>query len=239
MDTLGRYRAKRDFTQTQEPAGAGAAGGTHQFVVHKHAATRLHYDLRLELGGVLKSWAVPRGPSTDPSQKRLAVEVEDHPVDYAGFEGTIPKGNYGGGTVIVWDRGTWTHVPHGKGLDAAGDLAAGELKFRIEGERMVGGWVLVRLKPRPGEKQVSWLLIKERDASAQPGSGAALLDVETSVVTGRTLAQVAAGAAPLASGATKPQATKPQAAKSQAAKPQAAKPRAAKPKEAGAAAVAP
>ena len=195
MDTLARYRAKRDFKQTQEPAGAAAAIGTHQFVVQKHAATRLHYDLRLELGGVLKSWAVTRGPSTDPSQKRLAVEVEDHPVDYATFEGTIPKGQYGGGTVIVWDRGTWTHVLHGKELDAAGDLAAGELKFRVQGDRMVGVWVLIRIKPRPGERQTSWLLIKERDAYAQPGSGAALLDVETSVVTGRTLAQVAAGEA--------------------------------------------
>ncbi len=217
MDTLAPYRAKRDFKQTQEPAGAAKAGATHQFVVQKHAATRLHYDLRLELGGVLKSWAVTRGPSNDPSQKRLAVEVEDHPVDYAGFEGTIPKGNYGAGTVIVWDRGTWMHVPHGKGLDAAGDLAAGELKFRVQGERMVGGWVLVRLKPRPGEKQVSWLLIKERDAYAQPGSGAALLDVETSVVTGRTLAQVAAGEAALAPRAAKPKAVKPEAAKPEAA----------------------
>ena len=193
MDQLSPYRAKRDFRQTAEPDGGIAADGAGQFVVQKHAASRLHYDFRLELGGVLKSWAVTRGPSDDPSQKRLAVQVEDHPVDYAKFEGTIPAGNYGAGSVIVWDRGAWTHIQHGKGLDAAGDLTAGELKFQLFGERMQGGWVLVRIKPRPGERQVSWLLIKERDAFARPGSGTALLDEERSVVSGRTLADVAAG----------------------------------------------
>lgn len=142
-------------------------------MVQKHAASRLHYDLRLELGGTLKSWAVTPGPSDDPSQKRLAVQVEDHPVDYAGFEGTIPAGNYGAGLVTVWDRGTWSHIPHGEGLDPAGDLASGELKFRIDGTRMHGGWVLVRLKPRASETQISWLLIKEKDAFAKPGNGAA------------------------------------------------------------------
>ena len=192
MDPLAPYRAKRDFQQTAEPDGDAAATGAGQFVVQKHAASRLHYDLRLELGGVLKSWAVTRGPSDDPSQKRLAVEVEDHPIDYAGFEGNIPAGHYGAGSVIVWDRGTWSHIPHGKGLDPAGDLAAGELKFRVHGERMHGGWVLVRIKPRPGEKRISWLLIKERDAAARPGNGAALLDDARSIVTGRTLAEVAA-----------------------------------------------
>ena len=191
-DGLKPYRAKRKFQQTPEPEGGGAGAG-HAFVVQKHAATRLHYDLRLELGGVLKSWAVTRGPSSDPSQKRLAVEVEDHPVEYAGFEGVIAPGNYGAGSVIVWDRGRWEHIPHGKGLDAAGDLAAGELKFRVFGERMTGGWVLVRLKPRAGERQTSWLLIKERDEAARPGSGAALLNVGTSVVSGRTLEEVGAG----------------------------------------------
>ena len=193
MDQLAPYRAKRDFQQTAEPDGGAAADGAGQFVVQKHAASRLHYDLRLEMGGVLKSWAVTRGPSDDPSQKRLAIQVEDHPVDYAGFEGTIPAGNYGAGSVIVWDRGTWTHIRRGDGLDAVGDLAAGELKFHVNGDRMQGGWVLVRIKSRPGEKQVSWLLIKERDAFARPGSGAALLDEERSVVSGRTLADVAAG----------------------------------------------
>ncbi len=209
MDPLAPYRAKRDFNQTAEPAGDAAPDGAGQFVVQKHAASRLHYDLRLELGGTLKSWAVTRGPSDDPSQKRLAVQVEDHPIDYAGFEGTIPAGNYGAGSVIVWDRGTWSHIPHGKGLDPAGDLAAGELKFRVHGERMHGGWVLVRIKPRPGERQISWLLIKEKDATARPGNGAALLDDERSVVTGRTLADVAAGVPAPSAKATRQKVPKP------------------------------
>ena len=190
-DALEPYRKKRSFKQTAEPEGAVRDTAQHLFVVQKHAATRLHYDLRLELGGVLKSWAVTRGPSLDPSQKRLAVEVEDHPVEYAGFEGTIAAGNYGAGTVIVWDRGTWAHIPHGKGLDPAGDLAAGELKFRVDAARMSGAWVLIRLKKRANERQTSWLLIKEKDAMAQPGSGAALLEADTSVISGRTLEQLA------------------------------------------------
>ncbi len=191
--SLQRYHAKRDFDQTSEPAGEAGKVETHLFVVQKHAATRLHYDLRLELGGVLKSWAVTRGPSLDPKEKRLAVEVEDHPLEYAGFEGLIPAGNYGAGAVIVWDRGIWRHIRHGAGLDAAGDLAKGELKFEVEAERMRGAWVLVRMKPRPGERQVSWLLIKEKDAMAQPGSGAALLEADTSVLSGRTLAALREG----------------------------------------------
>jgi bifunctional non-homologous end joining protein LigD len=191
MDALQSYRKKRDFKSTSEPEGAAGAGETHLFVVQKHDATRLHYDLRLELGGVLKSWAVTRGPSLDPKEKRLAVEVEDHPIDYASFEGTIPAGNYGAGTVILWDQGTW--APLVPGSDPAADLARGELKFRVEAHRMTGAWVLVRMKGKPGEKRTNWLLIKERDDAARPGSGTALLDADTSVSTGRTIEQVAAG----------------------------------------------
>ena len=191
MDALAPYRAKRDFTKTAEPAGAAPTTDKHLFVVQKHDATRLHYDLRLELGGVLKSWAVTRGPSLDPKEKRLAVEVEDHPVDYATFEGTIPQGSYGGGTVILWDQGTW--APLIPGSDPAADLARGELKLQITAHRMTGAWVLIRMKQKPGEKHMNWLLIKEKDAAARPGSGAALLDADTSIATGRTLDQVAAG----------------------------------------------
>ncbi len=195
MDALQPYRRKRDFNKTAEPAGGvpaqQAASATHAFCVQKHAATRLHYDLRLELGGVLKSWAVTRGPSLDPRERRLAVEVEDHPIDYASFEGTIPKGSYGGGTVILWDEGTWE--PLVPGSDPVQDLARGEFKFRITAHRMTGGWVLIRLKPKPGDRNPNWLLIKEKDDAARPGSGAALLDADTSIKTGRTIDQVAAG----------------------------------------------
>ena len=196
MEALQPYRKKRNFKQTAEPEGATRstdtpASDTHVFCVQKHAATRLHYDLRLELGGVLKSWAVTRGPSLDPKERRLAVQVEDHPVDYATFEGTIPKGNYGGGTVILWDEGTWQ--PLIPGSDPEADLAHGEFKFRITAHRMTGAWVLIRLKPRKKEKNVNWLLIKEKDEAARPGSGAALLEADTSIKTGRTIDQVAAG----------------------------------------------
>ncbi len=195
MDALTTYRQKRDFKKTAEPDGVPAAADTHLFVVQKHAATRLHYDLRLELGGVLKSWAVTRGPSLDPKERRLAVETEDHPVDYATFEGTIPKGSYGGGTVILWDQGTWE--PLIPGSDPAADLARGELKFRVASQRMSGGWVLIRMKnwsAKDGEKgRVNWLLIKERDEAARPGSGEDVLQADTSVTTGRTIDQVAAG----------------------------------------------
>src|SRR3982750_1829606 len=142
---LSTYRAKRDFTRTAEPSGEQAVAPSPRlrFVIQKHAATRLHYDLRLELGGVFKSWAVTRGPSFDPHDRRLAVEVEDHPLDYGDFEGTIPKGQYGGGTVMLWARGFWAPEP---GFDIAKGLKKGELKFVMEGGRMHGGWVLVRLK---------------------------------------------------------------------------------------------
>ncbi|HRO10693.1 MAG TPA: non-homologous end-joining DNA ligase, partial [Amaricoccus sp.] len=160
---LREYRARRDFSRTSEPAGAAPAGGGARFVVHKHQATADHYDLRLELGGVLKSWAVPKGPSLNPADRRLAIQTEDHPVEYIDFEAVIPEGEYGGGPMIVWDSGTW--APMG---DAEAGLEAGELKFRLAGEKLHGGWMLVRLKPRPGEKKRNWLLIKEKDAGADP-----------------------------------------------------------------------
>ncbi len=189
--TLTRYREKRDFSRTPEPAGkVHRPGQALSFVVQRHAARRLHYDLRLEWHGVMKSWAVTRGPSLDPADKRLAVEVEDHPIDYNAFEGTIPKPDYGGGTVQIWDRGTWAPLDPDT-VDQ--DLGAGELKFVLAGERLHGGFVLVRMKPRRGEseKHHNWLLIKERDSAATPGAGDAVLRAETSVVSGRTLDEIA------------------------------------------------
>src|SRR5437763_3054350 len=137
---LSEYRAKRDFSRTPEPKGRGAKKEGWHYVIQKHAATRLHYDFRLEFDGVFKSWAVTRGPSLDPTQKRLAVEVEDHPLDYGDFEGTIPKGQYGGGTVEIWDRGYWHAEDPDKGF------AKGDLKFALMGEKLKGEWVLVRMK---------------------------------------------------------------------------------------------
>src|SRR4051794_2353686 len=161
--TLGEYRGKRDFARTGEPAGGIADDGGNRFVVHKHHATADHYDLRLQLGGVLKSWAVPRGPSLDPAEKRLAVETEDHPLEYVDFEGVIPEGEYGGGPMIVWDSGTWAPMD-----DAEKSLRSGAFKFRLAGEKLKGGWMLTRLKPRPGEDEgrKNWLLFKERDLAA-------------------------------------------------------------------------
>jgi bifunctional non-homologous end joining protein LigD len=192
-DRLACYRARRDFERTAEPAGIAtpARGGRLRYLVQKHAATRLHYDFRLELDGVLKSWAVTRGPSLDPAERRLAVQTEDHPLDYADFEGTIPAGQYGGGTVMLWDRGTWEPVP-GKSAD---DLAAGHLHFILHGERMKGEWLLVRMKGRPGEKRENWLLRKVADrwAAAAGDEGSALVDrALASVLTGRTMAEIAA-----------------------------------------------
>jgi len=192
-DKLERYHARRDFSRTPEPRGqAGAKAGPLRFVVQRHDATRLHYDFRLEWGGVLKSWAVTRGPSLDPADKRLAVEVEDHPLDYGDFEGSIPKPSYGAGTVQLWDRGVWAPLSPDT---VEADLARGELKFVLSGERLKGGFVLVRMNNRRGEKpgRHNWLLIKERDSMATPGAGDAVLRAETSVATGRTLAQIAAG----------------------------------------------
>ena len=205
---LDRYREKRDFDKTSEPAGerreavadADTAADTARkavaacdptgcaFVVQKHAATRLHYDFRLEIGGVLASWAVPKGPSLDPRDKRLAVHVEDHPIEYGSFEGTIPAGEYGGGTVMVWDRGIYEPE-----TDMTAGLAAGELKFTLQGEKLRGSWALVRMKPRPGEKSENWLLIKHRDEHARPHEE---YDVTVarpeSAASGRTLDQITA-----------------------------------------------
>lgn len=167
-EKLKDYRAKRDFRRTPEPPDApGRQGERLAFVVQRHDATRLHYDFRLEWGGVLKSWAVTKGPSMDPADKRLAIETEDHPLAYGSFEGTIPKGQYGGGTVEIWDRGAWAPVDPGN-VDR--DLAKGELKFVVAGRKLRGGFVLVRMKPKKGEKRPAWLLIKERDSVAQPAA---------------------------------------------------------------------
>ncbi len=189
---LEAYRAKRDFTQTREPSGDGglAAAPRLRFVIQKHAATRLHYDLRLELDGVFKSWAVARGPSLDPHDKRLAVEVEDHPLDYGDFEGTIPKGQYGGGTVQLWDRGFWAP----EGMTAEAGLQSGDLKFTVEGGRLHGSWVLVRMKhDRMGGKRTNWLLIKHRDEHAREGDADSLLVEDRSIASGRAMADIAAG----------------------------------------------
>ena len=191
-EKLQTYRAKRDFAKTSEPSGeAEAAPGPRlRFVIQKHDATRLHYDLRLELDGVFKSWAVTRGPSVDPKDKRLAVEVEDHPLDYGDFEGTIPKGEYGGGTVLLWDRGYW----HPEGMTAEAGLASGDLKFTLDGDRLHGSWVLVRIKnDRWSSKRTNWLLIKHKDEFARAGEGESAIATETSVASGRAMAEIAAG----------------------------------------------
>jgi bifunctional non-homologous end joining protein LigD len=191
---LEEYRRKRDFRKTPEPAGAaqarekGRAGLS--FVIQKHAARRLHYDFRLELDGVLKSWAVPKGPSLDPGEKRLAVQVEDHPLDYGAFEGVIPKGEYGGGTVLLWDRGTW--IPADSDPEAA--YRKGSLKFILQGDKLHGKWALVRMGGKAAsERRENWLLIKERDEEAVPQSGDAVVaDNPLSVASGRTLDAIAA-----------------------------------------------
>ena len=189
-DPLAPYRTRRDFSRTPEPEGAAPKRRRTKalrFVVQKHEATRLHYDFRLELGGVLKSWAVTRGPSLDPAEKRLAVEVEDHPLEYGNFEGVIAEG-YGAGTVMLWDRGTWAPASD----DPAADLAAGRLRFTLEGERLRGGWHLVRMRPRGAEAKHSWLLVKDEDEAARAGDADALLKgTATSVSTGRSMAEIA------------------------------------------------
>ncbi|WP_372623037.1 DNA ligase D [Falsiroseomonas sp.] len=192
-DPLTAYRAKRDFATSREPRGHAPRKSAKElrFVVQKHAASRLHFDLRLELDGVLKSWAVTRGPSLDPADKRLAVEVEDHPIEYRSFEGTIEEG-YGAGTVMVWDEGSWEPAP--EIADAAEALARGNLKFVLHGHRLRGGWDLVRMKPRPKERQPQWLLFKRRDEEARPGGGTQLVEeATTSILSGRTMEQIAAG----------------------------------------------
>lgn len=181
------YRTKRDFTATPEPKGGRARKTGNSFVIQKHAATRLHYDFRLELDGVLKSWAVTRGPSLNPGEKRLAVHVEDHPLEYGAFEGTIPKGEYGGGTVILWDRGTWAPVG-----DAHKGYAKGHLEFDLNGTKLQGRWHLVRMQGKPGEKRENWLLIKgEDDFARAEGSPDILEEQPDSVTTGRAIADVA------------------------------------------------
>src|SRR5690348_4063488 len=187
---LARYRAKRKFDVTPEPSGGKPTAGGDSFVVQKHAARRLHYDFRLELDGVLVSWAVPKGPSLDPADKRLAAHVEDHPIDYGGFEGTIPQGEYGGGTVMLWDRGTWEPQA---GEDPRESYRKGRLKFVLHGERLKGGWTLVRMGPRGQERNSdNWLLIKERDSEARPGQGTLLVDKGvTSVASRRSMEQIA------------------------------------------------
>jgi bifunctional non-homologous end joining protein LigD len=197
--SLDEYKRKRRFEETPEPPPKLETKSRHRFVVQRHAATRLHYDFRLEMEGVLKSWAVPKGPSLDPADKRLAMEVEDHPVSYYDFEGTIPQGNYGGGTVMVWETGTWEplspvpvngeYVP-GTEKEAAAMLTKGDLKFRLKGKRLNGDFALIHIKARrPGSKGNEWLLIKKKDDHV-----VAPFDIDafdTSILTNRTMAQIA------------------------------------------------
>ncbi|MGE5323248.1 MAG: DNA polymerase ligase N-terminal domain-containing protein [Actinomycetota bacterium] len=182
---LEKYNRKRRFNSTPEPAGKIARGGRRRrFVVQKHRASHLHYDFRLEMEGVLKSWAVPKGPSLDPADKRLAMQVEDHPVSYFDFEGVIPPGNYGAGAVMVWDLGTWEPLgdPHSM-------LSKGDLKFRLHGQKLNGEFVLAHMRSRrPGSKGTEWLLIKKKDQAMQPGFDIDALDY--SVLTQRTLAEI-------------------------------------------------
>ena len=188
--SLKKYQQKRRFDVTSEPSGGGSAPKKKPspliFVVQKHRATQLHYDFRLEWNGVLLSWAVPKGPSPDPSVKRLAMQVEDHPVEYATFEGVIPEGEYGGGTVMVWDQGTWE--PEQPDVDAA--LKKGDLKFTLHAKKLHGSWVLVRTRGFGGSSgKPSWLLIKHRDQYASTADIAA--DEPRSAVSGRLLAEIA------------------------------------------------
>ena len=223
MAELRTYRRKRDFTKTDEPEGVtrtqdGADGEERTsgglYCIQKHAASRLHHDLRLELDGVLLSWAVPKGPSLDPKVRRLAVHVEDHPVEYGDFEGTIPKGEYGGGTVMLWDTGTWEPVG-----DAHRGLEKGELKIRLAGARLRGGWVLVHTRGSgDDEAENQWLLIKERDEEARPGEPDPWGPDDRSVSTGRTMAEIAAGRPPRkAAGRARAGAARPPATGSAAA----------------------
>src|SRR5262245_60977252 len=187
--TLREYHAKRDFTRTAEPRGKLKRSRGDLFVVHKHAARRLHYDLRLELDGVLKSWAVTRGPSLSPEDKRLAVRTEDHPLDYGEFEGRIPEGEYGAGGVIVWDRGRWS--PEG---DPHEGLAKGHLEFTLDGRKLKGRWHLVHMQGRDQRGKENWLLIKADDQYAVHGGGDHVLEAKPkSVKTGRTVEDVSKG----------------------------------------------
>ncbi|HXP07432.1 MAG TPA: DNA polymerase ligase N-terminal domain-containing protein, partial [Acidobacteriaceae bacterium] len=190
-EQLARYREMRDFNQTAEPSGqttSAAATGPLPFVIQKHAATRLHYDFRLGLHGVLKSWAVTKGPSYVPGDKRLAVQVEDHPMEYGGFEGTIPKGQYGGGTVMLWDEGTWEPIG-----DPDQSLAKGNLKFLLHGKKLHGKWVLVRMGGKAAnESKPNWLLIKEHDEYEQKADDEPITEKEpNSVLTQRDMDAIA------------------------------------------------
>src|ERR1700693_645958 len=189
VESLKKYRGKRNFDVTTEPSGAArkrtSAKKAMAYVIQKHQASQLHYDFRLEWRGVLLSWAIPKGPSLDPSVKRLAAAVEDHPVEYGGFEGVIPEGEYGGGTGMLWDRGTWT--PEVPDVDAA--LRKGELKFTLNGKKLKGSWVLVRTKGYGGSGKESWLLIKHRDRYASTED--VLEKKRTSVASNRLMAEIA------------------------------------------------
>ena len=186
---LQTYRKKRQFGTTSEPRGTTKRTKGNSFVIQKHAARRLHYDFRLELDGVMKSWAVTRGPSLDPHEKRLAVHTEDHPMEYNQFEGTIPQGQYGGGTVMIWDRGTWEPED-----DPRQGYKKGHLNFTLDGEKLHGKWHLVRMHPRPGESKENWLLIKSEDEAARHAGDPDILEEEPrSVVSGRSIAEIAEG----------------------------------------------
>jgi bifunctional non-homologous end joining protein LigD len=196
---LEEYKRKRRFEDTPEPPPKLSTKAGNRFVVQKHEATRLHYDFRLEMEGVLKSWAVPKGPSLDPGDKRLAMQVEDHPVSYFDFEGNIPEGNYGAGSVMVWDVGTWTplsptpvdgkYVP-GTEAEAAAMLAKGDLKFRLNGKRLKGDFALIKMKGRrPGSKGNEWLMIKKHDDQVVEGYDAG--DIDESVLSKRSMDEIA------------------------------------------------
>jgi bifunctional non-homologous end joining protein LigD len=191
---LTEYRRKRDFTRTREPRGAARKRSPKlAYVIQKHAASRLHFDLRLELDGVMKSWAVPKGPSLDPAVKRLAIQVEDHPVEYNAFEGTIPKGEYGGGTVMVWDKGTYTAAGETDDPEEAlrEGYRKGDFKFILRGKRLKGSWVLVRTRGRGGgNRRDQWLLIKHRDDAADPETDP-VAEYLTSAKSGRTMEEIA------------------------------------------------
>jgi bifunctional non-homologous end joining protein LigD len=191
-DPLAAYKAKRDFGKTPEPGAKRARQKGNSFVIQKHAARRTHFDFRLEHDGVLKSWAVTKGPSLDPSQKRLAVRTEDHPLEYGGFEGVIPKGEYGAGPVMIWDQGTWEPIG-----DPDEGLKKGDLKFRLHGKRLKGDWVLVRMKKdRACGNRDNWLLIKKRDAYAGEGDEPTET-YDTSAKSGRTMDEIETGDVPV------------------------------------------
>jgi bifunctional non-homologous end joining protein LigD len=191
-DLLSTYRAKRDFIKTPEPPPERPRTTGNSFVIQKHAARRTHFDFRLEHDGVLKSWAVTKRPSLDPTEKRLAIRTEDHPLEYGGFEGVIPKGEYGGGPVMIWDMGTWEPIG-----DPDEGLAKGDLKFRLHGDRLKGDWVLVRMKGRKEDRgRQNWLLIKKRDEYAGDGDEPTET-YDTSAKSGRTMQEIETGEVPV------------------------------------------